>query len=256
MAILLGVESLTKRFRGLTALEDVTFSVGQGEIVGLIGPNGAGKTTCLNIITGYLKATGGRITFQDSEVTNLEPHKTARHGIVRTFQQTSVFLNISVEENVKTGGYLHARTNLMAAVLRSPVYWRGWASRAGWVDEILGRVALQDHRQTLAANLAYGNLRRLGIAIALAARPKLLLLDEPAAGMTPTEAAGLMTLIQQLRNDGITVLVVEHNMKVIMGICDRIVVLEHGKKIAEGNAHSIRHNPEVISGYLGKRVRD
>jgi branched-chain amino acid transport system ATP-binding protein len=255
VAALLGVANLTKRFRGLTALENVNFSVEQGEIVGLIGPNGAGKTTCLNIITGYLKATAGRVIFQDSDVTNLEPHKTARHGIVRTFQQTSVFLNLSVEENVKTGSYLQIRTGLAQAVLRRPAYWRDWASAAGGVDEILARIGLQDHRHTLATNLAYGNLRRLGIAVALAARPRLLLLDEPAAGMTPTEAGGLMALIQKLRSDGITVLVVEHNMKVIMGICDRIVVLEHGRKIAEGDAHSIRHNPEVISGYLGTRVK-
>jgi branched-chain amino acid transport system ATP-binding protein len=248
---LLEVEALTVRFGGLTAVHAVSFSVEAGEIVGLIGPNGAGKTTCFGLITGFLPPSSGRVRFRGRTLTGLAPYQIAREGVVRTFQKTSLFPRLTVHENVMIGQQARLTPRVWAALARTAAQRREVAAIRERAREVLELVAMSSVRDVEARALSYGEQRHLAIAIALASRPTLLLLDEPAAGLTPAESRRLMDLIAQIRGSGITVLLVEHDMKVVMGICDRIVVLDHGQKIAEGAPHEIRRDPEVIRVYLG-----
>jgi branched-chain amino acid transport system ATP-binding protein len=244
---------VTRQFAGLLALDDVTFAVQEGEIVGLIGPNGAGKSTCFNVITGALKPNRGQVEFRGEDITGLRSDRIARRGICRTFQNTAAFMGLTVRENALAACYLRSRAGIVPALLglrRS----RDEAARfADDVDTVLATVGLTDVADTRAADLPYGLLRLLGIATALATQPRLLLMDEPAAGLNPTESAALVSVSRKLRDRGLTILLVEHDMKVIMDVCDRIVVLAHGRVIADGSPATVRSNPQVIASYLGAR---
>ena len=251
---LLEVRDLTVHFGGLAAVNEVTFDVEAGEVLGLIGPNGAGKTTCFNLITGLLRPDKGRVAFQGRDITAVPPHVIARQGLMRTFQKTSLFPRLSVLENVMIGQQARLAPRVWPALLRTPGHRREMAAVRQRAGEVLAFLEMAPLRDAPAASLAYGDQRRLAIAIALAGRPALLLLDEPAAGMTPAESRRLMDLIGQIRAGGVTVLLVEHDMKVVMGICERIVVLDYGRKIAEGKPQEIRRDPEVIRVYLGEAV--
>lgn len=236
---LLEISQLTKRFGGLEAVSGLDFSVERGEIRGLIGPNGAGKTTFFNLVTGMLAPTRGKIFFRGKEITGLKPHAIAGEGLVRTFQSTMLFSSLSVEQNVRMGCHLyrHQRDDVKARA-----------------EEILEFFGLQEVRHVEARSLPHGYQRNLGIAVALAAEPEMLLLDEPVTGMNPVETNALMQKIMSIRDRGITILLIEHNMKVIMGYCDQISVLNYGKKIAEGIPKMVREKPEVIAAYLGTEV--
>ena len=248
---LLEVRGLTVHFGGLAAVNGVSFAVEEGEILGLIGPNGAGKTTCFNLITGLLRPDGGRVFYRARDITDLPPHLIARQGLARTFQKTSLFPRLSVLESVMIGQQARLQPRVWSALLRTPAQRREMAEVRARAEEVLAFLEMLPLRDAMAQALAYGDQRRLAIAIALAGRPTLLLLDEPATGMTPAESRHLMQLIGQIRASGVTVLLVEHDMKVVMGICDRIVVLDYGRKIAEGKPQEIRRDPEVIRVYLG-----
>lgn len=246
------IEDLTVRFGGLTALEKVSFTIRRGEILGLIGPNGAGKTTCFNAITGVYKPTAGSVRLESTSLIGLKQHRITRAGVARTFQNIRLFGQMSALENVVVGLDARHRTSVMGALVRSPrhrseeqqAFERGLA--------LLELVGIADDADKLAQNLSYGHQRRLEIARALATEPKLLCLDEPAAGFNPSEKEELMTLIRRIRDDGYTVLLIEHDMKLVMGITDRIVVLDFGRKIAEGAPAEIRENPLVVAAYLGE----
>lgn len=252
MTALLHVEDLTVRFGGLTAVDGVSFAVEDGEIVGLIGPNGAGKTTCFGLITGFIAATAGHARFRGRSLTGLPPYRIARHGLARTFQKTSLFPRLTVHENVMIGQQARLTPGVWSALLRTAAQRRELAVVRRQADEVLDFLAMSVVRDVEARALSYGEQRQLAIAIALAARPALLMLDEPAAGLTPAESQRLMDIVVRIRERGITVLLVEHDMKVVMGLCDRIVVLDHGKKIAEGVPREIRAHADVIRVYLGE----
>jgi len=252
MTALLEVEDLTVRFGGLTAVDGVSFAIGEGEIVGLIGPNGAGKTTCFGLITGFVPPSAGRVRFRGRPITGLPPHRIARRGLARTFQKTSLFPRLTVRENAMIGQQARLAPRVLPALLRTPAQRRELVAVRRRADEVLDFLSMSAVRDVEARALSYGEQRHLAIAIALAARPALLMLDEPAAGLTPAESRRLMELVARIRERGITVLLVEHDMKVVMGLCDRIVVLDHGKKIAEGPPRAIRADPEVIRVYLGE----
>jgi branched-chain amino acid transport system ATP-binding protein len=253
---ILHVSHLTVRFGGLTAVSDVDFSIFSNEIVSLIGPNGAGKTTIFNAVTGFIRKTGGRVTFEGYDLTDRKTHEIARRGIVRTFQITSLFPNLTVLDNIRTGRHMEEKETLLDALLNTRRRRQTEEETLEKGREILKFVGLEGKKDILASNLPYGEQRLLEIAIALAARPKLLLLDEPSAGLNDTETQGMKVLIGKMRERGITILLVEHDMKLVMGISDRIVVLNFGKKIATGTPEEIRCNPEVIKAYLGERRRD
>jgi branched-chain amino acid transport system ATP-binding protein len=235
---LLEVDDVTIRFGGLTALDSVSFDIHEGEILGLIGPNGAGKTTCFNVMTGVYEATSGQVRFDGQPLGKMKRHAITRLGIARTFQNIRLFKSMTALENVMVGADAHSKVGFFDALLRTPRH-----RHTGRSDE-------------LAANLSYGDQRRLEIARAMATNPKLLCLDEPAAGFNPAEKQKLMDLIRKVRDQGFTVLLIEHDMRLVMGVTDRIVVLEFGRKIAEGPPAAIRDNPAVIAAYLGVDEED
>jgi branched-chain amino acid transport system ATP-binding protein len=253
---LLEVDDVTIRFGGLTALESVSFDIREGEILGLIGPNGAGKTTCFNVMTGVYQATSGRVLFDGAPLTKLKRHKITRLGIARTFQNIRLFKSMTVLENVMVGADAHSKVGFWDALLRTPRHRRSEAESTARAKELLKIVGIRARHDELAANLSYGDQRRLEIARAMATGPKLLCLDEPAAGFNPAEKLKLMDLIRRVRDQGYTVLLIEHDMRLVMGVTDRIVVLEFGRKIAEGAPAEIRDNPAVIAAYLGVEEDD
>ncbi|HOX11570.1 MAG TPA: ABC transporter ATP-binding protein [Spirochaetia bacterium] len=252
MSGILEVKGLTKRFGGLAAVDNVSFSVREGGISGLIGPNGAGKTTIFNLITGVYKVTEGSVSFSGSEITNMEPFRIADRGITRTFQNIRLFKNLTVYENVLTACHMSAKYSIPEALLRLPRYLREEKALRAKAEDLLSIMGLTERRDVQANNLPYGLQRRLEIVRALALDPKLLLLDEPAAGMNPDETEQLMRLISEIRTRfKLTVLVIEHHMDLVMRLCESIVVLNFGQKLAEGTADEIRGDPRVVEAYLG-----
>jgi len=249
---ILKVRQLTVRFGGLAAVDSVDFSIFRNEIVSLIGPNGAGKTTTFNAITGFVTPAGA-IEFEGQVLKNRRPHQVAEKGIVRTFQITSLFRNLSVLDNIRTGHHLQEQQTFLGAVLNTRRKQKTENETLSQAMEILEFIDLIKEKDRIASNLPYGRQRLLEVGIALAVKPKLLLLDEPSAGLNDTETREMMHLINRMRDKGITILLVEHDMKLVMGISDRIVVLNFGKKIAEGTPDQIKSNPDVIKAYLGER---
>jgi len=251
--IALAVEGLTLRFGGLTAVDNVSFEVREGEVLSLIGPNGAGKTSAFNAITGYIEPASGEIRYRGARLTGLKPNAIAARGVVRTFQKTSIFAGQTVHDNVAIGRHLHSRQRTLAILAGLSSVAREEAQLARDVGDILRFVGLKSRADTVAASLPYGELRLLEVAVALAAKPTLLLLDEPVSGMNPVETASFMKLLAQIRARGITVLLVEHDMKMVMGASDRIVCLNQGRIIASGTPGDIQGHPEVIRAYLGSK---
>ena len=243
---------LTMVFGGLIAVDDFSLNLKEGELLGLIGPNGAGKTTVFNMITGTLKPTQGKIFFQGKEITGLSPNAIAQRGIARTFQNIRLFQELPVIENVMISYHGRLRSSFMGAVLGTPLYLREEREMRDGSMGLLYRVQLADLANERAGALSYGQQRRLEIARALATHPKLLLLDEPAAGMNPQETQELIEFILKLKKDfDLTILLIEHDMRVVMGICQRIKVLDYGATLAEGTPREIQNNPKVIAAYLG-----
>jgi len=247
----LAVSDLTVSFGGVTALDGVSFSVGPGSITSVIGPNGAGKTTAFNAITGYLRPTAGRITYDGAPLTGLRPSAIARRGIVRTFQRTSVFPSLSVADNVLTGLHLSSSAGFLDVLAGRRRHVLEESSLHMDVDDIIAFVGLRHRRHEIASALSYGDQRLVELALALAARPHVLLLDEPGAGMTGAEKTVVSGLIKQVREQGVTILLVEHDMRMVMGISDTVIVLNHGRVIAEGTPGEIQAHPDVIRAYLG-----
>ncbi|MFC9540571.1 ABC transporter ATP-binding protein [Lysinibacillus sp. NPDC056959] len=253
--LLINVENMGIQFGGLKAVQGVNMYLDQGELVGLIGPNGAGKTTSFNMLTGVYKPTEGTITFGGLKLNGLAPYQVTQKGISRTFQNIRLFKELSVLDNVKVANHSLAKHSMWSSIFRLPNHFKGEAEMEHQSIEFLKIFGLDVYKDELAKNLPYGMQRRLEIARALAANPKLLLLDEPAAGMNPQETQDLMELIAFIRKEfGLTILLIEHDMSLVMGICERIYVLDHGQLIADGTPEEIRNNSKVIEAYLGEEV--
>ncbi len=249
---LLETRNLTKHFGGLAAVSRLDLTVENGEIVGLIGPNGAGKTTCFNLLSGFLRPTTGTITLDGEDITGLKPHRIVKRGLVRTFQLTALFQEMTALENVLLGLHLHSRKGPRQVLLSRQTFPPDEVARSRDVLEFAG---LASHADQPAKNLPHGHQRVLGIAMALAARPRLLLLDEPVTGMNLDESGRVMTLVKTIRDRGTTILLVEHNVKAVMGTCERVVVLNFGHKLAEGSPAEVSTSAKVIEAYLGAGVQ-
>jgi branched-chain amino acid transport system ATP-binding protein len=249
--MILKIENVSKHFGGLAALSDLSFQIKPGEILGLIGPNGAGKTTLFNVISGFFPLTSGRVIFKGADITGLRPDQIARMGLVRTFQGTNLFKHKTVLENLIIAHHLQVKANFWELLLNNVRAKSDETTARQNSLHILEYMNLMDLKDELAQNLPHGYQRALGVAIAMAARPRLLLLDEPITGMNPEESRKFIDLIRGLQDRGITLMVVEHDMKVIMGLSQRIIVLNYGRKIAEGIPQEIQKNQEVIEAYLG-----
>ena len=248
---LLEVHALTKAFGGVHAVADLTFTVESGRVHSIIGPNGAGKTTLFNLITGLYTPTAGRIVLAGEDITALATASRAAKGIGRTFQNLQIFFNMRAIENVMVGRHLHAPRALLSSMLQLPVIRRANRDAYDRAAELMRRVGLAAYLDADADAMPYGALKRLEIARALAAEPKVLLLDEPAAGLNPTETREIDELIKSIAASGTTVVLVEHNMKLVMGVSDHILVLDYGRRLAEGTTAEVRDNPDVIRAYLG-----
>ncbi|WP_019241615.1 MULTISPECIES: ABC transporter ATP-binding protein [Bacillus] len=254
--MVLKIKNISKQFGGISALTDVSFTINEGEIFGLIGPNGAGKTTMFNIITNMFPPTTGEITFGERSITGSKPFKITEKGICRTFQNIKLFPQMTVMDNVMVGGHCRTKSGVFSSVFRTRKQRKEEVEMKEKALELLALVGLANQEETIAENLSYGQQRRLEIARALASNPKLLLLDEPAAGMNEKETDSLFDLIKTVQQRGVTVLIIEHDMPLVMKLCDRIAVLNFGKKLAEGTPEEIQNNQAVIEAYLGSEEED
>lgn len=248
---LLEVKGLSKYFGGLAALNDLDMSISEGEIRGLIGPNGSGKTTLYNVISGVYRPTSGTVVYQGVDISHLPPSTIAKMGLVRTFQQTALFMDFTVLQNISVGRHLHAGESVFGVIGSTPGTRAVEKEAMEKAEEIVDFMELTHIKDELAINLPHGYMRALGVGIALATEPRLLMLDEPVTGMNPTEKATMLGLIRKIRERGITVLLVEHDMKSVMGTCEYVTVIDFGKKLAEGTPKEIMTNKAVIEAYLG-----
>lgn len=249
--LLLQVERLTKRFEGLVAVNEVDLTVNEGEILAIIGPNGSGKSTLFNLISGILRPTSGRVKFQGEDITGLRSYQIAAKGIARTFQTTTLFDQLRVVDNLAIGHRVRTKTNLLDVVAHTPRYKREREQTTAKVMEVLGLIGLADQAFDFVSTLSQEQQKRLAIGVALATNPKLVLLDEPTGGINANETSGIMELIRRLKQTGVTVCIIEHKMRMIMGLADRIIALNYGLKIAEGTPQEISNNRAVIEAYLG-----